>query len=441
MALSSWSPGRALIAGLPTLLLALAAAGGAWTQSAPVASSPAPAPAQPSAPAAPTITDPTQPSPPAKPTSGPPSAFTFTVAYTADLVGDIAGGVAKGGGYADLFKASAAYDGGAQGHDGLTGLISVEHEFGSGFTGRRVGAIQAISSSEVQPGALRLYELWLQQLLFGGRGGVKAGLIDVNTTFDVQETAALFLNGSSGIGPDISDTGRNGPSDYPTPALALTAFYRPADDWTVQGGVFDGTAGDPDHRSAFAAVRFEGALLIAQAEKRFGDAARVEAGAWTYTGRFPLLTKQTAAGAGPRASGNAGIYALVEGRLLASPGGLGGGLSGWIRGGVANGDINPVANYLGAGVVYTAPIKGRDKDAVGLALSRAGLGAGARHVGQLNGRNIGSAETNLEVTYRYVIADWLYVQPDVQYVIDPHGDRGIPNALVAGVRFAFTYSK
>ena len=431
-----------MIAALAGLALVPASATRAQAQSAPAASpSGAGAAAPPAAPAPPPITDPTQPGPAAKPAGGPPSAFTVTLAYTADLLADVAGGQAKGGGYVDLLKASAAYDGGAQGHEGLSGLVSIEHEFGSRFTERRVGGVQAISASEAQPGALRLYEAWLQQSLFGGRGGVKAGLIDINTTFDVQETAALFLNASSGIGPDLGDTGLNGPSDYPTPALAVTAFYRPSDDWTVQGGIFDGVAGDPDHRSAFVALKIDGALLIGQVEKRFGDAARVEVGAWSYTGRFPLLTRQTSAGSGPAGGGDAGVYALVEGRLLASPGGAGGGLSGWIRGGVANGGINPVANYLGLGIVYTAPIKGRDKDAAGLAVSRAGFGDGARHVGLLQGRQIASAETDVEATYRFVVSDWLNVQPDLQYVINPHGDRRIPNAVVLGVRFAFTYSK
>ena len=346
----------------------------------------------------------------------------------------------RGADYVDLMKLSAAYDGANLGHAGLTGLVSLEHAFGSGFTARRVGGLQSVSASEAQPGSTRLYELWLQQALFEGQGGVKVGLIDINTTFDVQETGALFFNASHGIGPDLGDTGLNGPSDYPTPTLGATAFYRPSEDWTAQLGIFDGVAGDPAHRADFVAVKLEGALVIGQIDKRFGDRARLEIGAWTYTAAFPELGGPT--GASRRMlRDDSGVYGLVEGRLLPKPSDNDGGLSGWVRIGLANGEINEVSNYLGGGLVYTGLIEGREKDEIGLAIARAGLGAGARRTGSIEGRATGAAETDLEATYRYVLKDWLNIQPDLQYVIHPRGDQHISNAVVVGLRFAFTYSK
>ena len=116
------------------------------------------------------ITDPTKPPPPHRPTpangaqpaaaQGPapaapgapastgPSPFTFTAAYTADLLSDVAGGAARGSGYVHLIKLSAAYDGASSGHDGLTGLVSLADLSGSTFTARRAGGIQSITASE-----------------------------------------------------------------------------------------------------------------------------------------------------------------------------------------------------------------------------------------------------------------------------------------------------
>lgn len=126
---------------------------------------------------------------------------------------------------------------------------------------------------------------------------------------------------------------------------------------------------------------------------------------------------------------------------MSKPGGGDGGLAGWLRAGFANGNINPIANYASAGLVYTGLVTGGDKDELGVSLARAGLGDGARYQGYLAGRHIGAAETNLETTYRFVVNDWLNVQPDLQYVINPHGDMHIPDALVVGLRLAFTYTK
>ena len=395
------------------------------------------------------IVDPTKPPPPAgpaKPAEGAPSPFNFTASYTADLLSVVSGGRSGGVGYVDLAKLSAAYDGAGAGQEGLTGLVSLEHANGSDFTARHVGGVQSVSALEAQPEAFRLYEAWLQKDILNGQGGVKLGLIDINTTYDVQETAALFINASEGIGPDVSDTGLNGPSDYPTPALAVTSFYRPAEGWTVQLGIFDGAAGDPSHRNDFVAVKLEGALLIGQLEKRFGDVARIETGAWSYTAAFPSLDQINAAGAARAVHGNDGLYGLIEGRLMAKPGvgggdSQGGGLSGWLRVGFANGDINPIEKYVGGGLVYTGLIPGRDKDEIGFAVARSELGRGAHSAGLAKGRDIGGGETDMEAIYRYAFKEWLNIQPDVQYVIDPHADRQIPDALVVGVRLAFTYSK
>jgi len=393
-----------------------------------------------------TVTDPTAPAapPPAPKADAPPSPFTFTGAYTVDLLGNLGGGEADGARYLDLLKLSAAYDGALAGRQGLTGLVSIEHANGANISGELVGASQAVSSIEATPGVFRLYEAWVQQEILGGAGGVKVGLVDLNTTFDVQETAALFLNSSDGEGAELSDTGLNGPSIFPTPALAVTAFWRPAEGWTAQAGVFDGVAGDPSHRGRFVAIQIsprDGALLIAQVERRFGDAARIEVGAWTYTASFDALDQFDDAGAPRTIGGDGGLYGLIEGRVAGESDGGQGGLSGWVRVGVANGDINRIADYLGAGLVYTGLIAGRDKDQAGLAINRAGFGDGARAQAARAGIPLAGAETTFEATYRYAVKDWLNVQPDVQYVIHPGGNLALGDALVIGVRLAFTASR
>ncbi len=392
------------------------------------------------------VTDSTAPAaaPPAAGDGKSPSAFTFTGAYVVDLLGDLDGGKARGARYLDFVKLSAAYDGAAAGRQGLTALVSIEHVNGADISNELIGVSQAVTNIEATPEAFRFYEAWVQKEIGGGAGAVKAGLIDLNANFDVQETAALFLNSSDGIGPDFSDSGLNGPSIFPTPALAVTAFWRPAAGWTAQAGVFDGVAGDPNDRGRFVAVQIsprDGALIVAQVERRFGDAARLEAGAWTYTASFAALDQFDAAGAPRRIGGNGGLYGLVEGRLARKPKSGEGGLSGWLRLGVANGDINRVADYLGAGLVYIGLFPGRDKDQAGVAISRAGFGDGAHAAAARGGVSLADAENIFEATYRYGVTDWLNIQPDLQYVVHPGGNPGLGNAVVAGVRLAFTASR
>jgi len=408
-------------------LMAAAIVGPAYGQSQPVAD-PTKTANQPAGP------------PQDQPPSAAPSAFTYTITYDLDLLHNLTGGRSQGPGHADLLKASAGYDGNLQGHDGLTGIVSLEHTFGSTFTADRVGGFQAVTAAEAQPTATRLYEAWLQQDFLGGAAGLKAGLIDLNTTFDVQETAALFLNAVDGTGAELADTGPNGPSIYPATSLAVNGFWRPDENSTLQLGVFDATAGDPRHRGAFVAVKLDGALVIAQAERRFGDAARIEAGAWAYSNRFPALDQFRPDGAPREIRGDTGLYGLVEGRLMAR-GDQGGGLSGWLRAGLANGDINPVRDYLGTGLVLSGTFPGRDKDEAGLGVNSSGFGRGAEVAALAQGRVSHGRETVLEATYRYALKDWLSLQPDLEYVARPYGDPRTPNALVAALRLALTWSK
>ncbi len=391
------------------------------------------------------VTDPTAapPDPDAKPKPGkPPSPFTFTGTYRVDLLDNASGGLRRGVGYIDQARLSVAYDGAQAGHDGWTALASVEHSNGSTFTADRLGGQQEVSSLEASPEAFRISGLWAQKEFLEGKVGLKAGLVDINTTYDFQGTAALFLNSSHGIGIDFSQSGLDGPSIDPTPALGITGFYRPIEGWTLQAAVFDGVAGNPEHPKRIVDFRFDdGALFVAQAERRFGSDARFEVGGWAYTAAFDALDQTGVVGPPRQTGGDVGVYALAEGRLIREGKSEDSGLSGWIRMGAADGHINPVTNYVGAGLVYTGLFPGRDEDQAGVAIAFARFGTPARRASLAAGDPIDDNETDLEATYRYAVTDWLNLQPDLQYVIHPGGRSRIGNAVVIGLRAEFTVSK
>ena len=71
------------------------------------------------------------------------------------------------------------------------------------------------------------------------RASIKFGLYDLNSEFDAIEAAALFINPSHGIGPDFSQSGRNGPSIFPLTSLALRADYKLDDHWLVRAVILD----------------------------------------------------------------------------------------------------------------------------------------------------------------------------------------------------------
>ena len=215
----------------------------------------------------------------------------------------------------------------------------------------------------------------------------------------------------------------------------MTAYVRPRPSLTLRAGVFDGTAGSPDHPGAFA-IRLsgrDGAFFIVQADQRFASGLRVEGGAWAYTAVFDAVNRVDAAGNPLRFQRGRGAYALVEGQLMKA--GDDRGLSGWVRVGTADPVVERVAGYLGGGVVYTGLLKARAQDQAGVAVNHAIVVVPGVPDAPL------SSETAVELTYRYVANDWLAVQPDAQVIVHPNGDRTIPTALVLGVRLSLTFTK
>ena len=75
----------------------------------------------------------------------------------------------------------------------------------------------------------------------------------------------------------------------------------------------------------------------------------------------------------------------------------------------------------------------RPDDRVGIAISNAVISPDARRLLGLR-----HDETTLEATYQVKIAETVALQPDVQYIIHPSSQAGVPNALVVGFRVVVT---
>ena len=363
-------------------------------------------------------------------------AVDLSAVYTFDVWRGARGGVKRGWRYLDNLDVTLTIDAErAMGWGGATIFLYGLYNNGQSLTDELVGDLQTVSNIDAGVQAARLYEAWVEQRFAGDRASVKLGLYDLNSEFDTNDSNALFINSSHGIGPDFSQSGANGPSIFPVTSLALRADYQLTDNWLVRAAVLDGVPGDPDRakRTAIKLGRGDGALLVAELEYS-DDRTKAAVGTWRYTARFENILATQLAGEPVERRGNHGAYMMVERKLTREPVGGAQGLSGWVRAGFADDRFNPIASYVGGGLVYTGPFKGRDEDRLGLAVARVEFASRFRRAAELAGEPVGEGETNIELTYRLPIAPWLTLQPDVQYVIDPGGVRGRRDALVVGIR-------
>ncbi len=326
-----------------------------------------------------------------------------------------------------------------------------------------VGDAQGVSNIAA-PRAARLYEAWLQQNLLDGRLSLLAGLYDLNTEFDVIQSAGLFLNGSFGIGAEYGTSGANGPSIFPVTSLGLRVKYRPRPSFYMEAFVADGVPGDTARPAAtrIALGQGEGALIAFEIAHLSGAAGRpapltqraearnrsrrigrgqsavrydgkLAIGGWYYSGRFEDLEAVAGGGVPPTVAGSYGAYVLGE-RTLHREATGDQGLTVFARLGTARARVNRFAGFVGAGAVYAGLLPGRDDDEAGVAIAMAVNGAPYRDRVAATAERPQRSESTIEASYRIQARPWLALQPDVQYVVNPGTVPARANAWVFAIR-------
>jgi porin len=203
----------------------------------------------------------------------------------------------------------------------------------------------------------------------------------------------------------------------------------------VRAAVLDGVPDDPDHpkRTSVHLTRSDGALGVAEVNYAAAP-ANVTLGYWHYSSHFEPWS---AIGSSDGRHGNQGGYAVIERRLTHVDRALPDdkrGLAAFFQAGIAAARFNRIDQYVGGGLVYTGVVASSE-DRVGVTLAHALFSNDYRRWQAGNGVRIGRAENVVELTYRRSVTHFLTVQPDVQYVIRPSGQRTLHDALAIGLRF------
>jgi porin len=375
----------------------------------------------------------------------PVEGVTLEVAYTADALSNVSGGVRRGFAYLDNLDVALTID--AEKVIGWKGATLFVYTLGNqgGSPSDLTGDLQTLSNLDA-PDTWKLYEAWVDQALLGGKLSLRAGLYDLNSEFDAVETAGLFLNCSHAIGPDYSQTGQNGPSIFPATSLALRVRFQPSESFLVQGVVLDAVPGDPHEPLGTQVIlnSGDGALFGGElglfASTPLGP-GRFSVGGYWYTGTFDGVFEKAADGSPMQLGGNRGLYFIAEQSVHGEPSvdeqRLG--LSTFLRVGVANGRLNQLSSYVGGGMTYTGLFSGREADQIGLAFARARNGDDFLRASLADGTEVDRSETSIELTYNLSVSEWFSIQPEIQYIINPGTDPLLKNALVLGLRTSIVF--
>lgn len=358
--------------------------------------------------------------------------------YIAEFSTVFEGGVRETGSFRNLLTLDTELDlGTIAGLDGGTVFLqylSVNSESGGSMDS---GDIQVYSNIENDKHLDVIFELWYQQVLLDERLRLKIGKVDANSEFALVDVAGDFTNSSAGFSPTVFTF----PS-YPDAAMSVnvfgTIFDGDAYALTLGYGLYDGAAADgvPTGRqgpaSFFSGDRSSDLFHIWQGELTWDDLGggdrwlgegRLSAGLWYHTGDFERFDGETDEGA-------LGFFLTAEQRLLVDEGDRG--LYAFVQVGLADESVSEIEEHYAGGLVLRGVTDLRPDDSIGVYLSLADLS-------DEPGAGFDDDEFVVDAYYRVQLTPAIFVQPELQYIVNPSGNRNVDDALVGGLRIGVTF--
>ncbi|RKD91582.1 carbohydrate porin [Mangrovibacterium diazotrophicum] len=349
-------------------------------------------------------------------------ALSFYGGYKGDFVSNLNGGIKTGSTYlglADLFLELNTENAGLW--KGGTFMLHGANTHGGEPSADLIGDFQVVSNIEAGNHTF-LYELWYCQTF--GNFHTTIGLQDLNAEFANSEFGGLFINSSFGIHSIIADN--IAAPIFPLTSPGITICWEATSRLNLKTAIYKGCPIDFDDNPYNLKwdLNYSDALLWV-AEANFHCSADEDCAQLIKVGTFYHQHCEDETVSDDLES-DYGFYVVGDHRVSPAKE-YGKGLSVFYQLGVSPRNDN--VGYIGTGIHYTGLFSQKGKDTFGLAMAK----------GVMN-KDAGKDETTFELTYKLQLNDYIYFQPDIQYVINPRGtDATLDNALVGLFRLGLEF--
>lgn len=340
--------------------------------------------------------------------------------WTGDMAHSLAGGLKRGSVFLGMATFNADFNTGSAGlwKNGLFAVCAA-HTMGGMPSADLFGDTQVSSNIEAGNHTF-LMEFWVRQRF--GSAEITAGLQDLNAIFAHSESGRLFLNSSFGIMPVI--TGNMPAPVFPLTSPGVTVVFETGISGSLAAAIFDGRPVPFEDNPFNARWKFasgDGVLVVAeyrhQAEIR-GFAGEYKAGLFSRNHLIGELLDHDLPDT--LCSSTVGAY-LIADQAIWHSGNRKGNL--FIQAGFTPSAESYIDITAGFGINVTGLFNGRKDDSAGAAFT----------AGRISGE--GGSEKVIEFSYRMQFSENLFLQPDLQYIINPSGrTSGIPNCLAGFLR-------
>lgn len=261
----------------------------------------------------------------------------------------------------------------------------------------------------------QISECWYQQKLFKDKLRLKVGKQDANVDFGYLNSGWDFMNLAFSVNPTVPMP------TYPDQAgFGFVAEVNPKEWLSLRNGTYS------KYGIPFNMTELEIKTRIKKLPGRYS------VGAWEMSDSNGM---QTLDGTSNNVyvnnfNRNYGAYAQFEQMVYKEKKDDDNDLQGLVvfgQFGISPSNRNDMSRYVGGGLHYRGPIPKRDLDRAGIAVAS---GSFASRLGDVTSQ-IGS-ETAIEAFYRVQVTPWFYLQPDVQFIMNPNGCYA--NSVAVGLR-------
>ena len=348
--------------------------------------------------------------------------FEFEVAYTGDFLSNLSGGIKTGSVYLGMANLKLGINTENTGlWKGGQLFINAANTHGNSPSAELLGDFQVASNIEAGNHTY-IQELWFKQSF--GHFEITAGLQDLNVEFVASDGGGLFLNSSFGIMPSISG---NIPAPiFPLTTLGLSAKWQVSEKLTWMGAVYDGCPTSFEDNNPYNLkwnIRSQdGALMFSEFQytTQIGEkAGSYKLGGFYHNNHLVDTTDE------PIYKDNYGFYAIADQTLWQNASNKK--LDMFLQLGLTPKNFNFNHYYIGGGVNLSGLWSSTSEDILGLAIAHAGI------------KETGN-ETTFEITYQLPLTSHIFIQPNLQYIINPSGyGEELDNCLAASLRFGFSF--
>lgn len=272
--------------------------------------------------------------------------------------------------------------------------------------------------------ANQISEYWYQQKLFNGKLRMKFGKQDSNTDFGYLNSGWDFMNSAFSVNPTTPLV------TYPDSQLGFMAEINPKDWLSIRDGIYS------RYGCPFNITEIEVKSKIKKMPGRY------MLGAWEMSD-----SNGTGVATGQNEDGtiyndfnlNFGCYVGFEQMVYKEKKDDDNDMQGLVifgQAGMSPANKNDLSQYVGCGLHYLGPIPRRDKDIAGIAVGSGRFAPRLADISYDNGGRVGS-ETVVEAFYRLQVNPWFYLQPDVQFIMNPGGMYD--SSVAVGLRSVITF--